>query len=304
MVDTTITFAPDMPERDYRAYPLPSWSAVKGLLDTCPAEWLHQQDAPRTESAAMIWGTLLHAAALEGAERLAELVCDPVTVERDDTGKAWTHTAADGQTWRTQREAQAAAAEALPADRYAVTAELLADLRLRAEQAAALLPDGALREVAMCGAIEGQPAKGRADAIAGADGALAVVDVKTTGDVTPRAVQRAATDRRWLGQLWTYGELARQAGHAVTDYGVLIVQAPHLTHAGGVLGLADRYQPRAHARLVPLTDAAVEHGRNEAIAAWRTLRDCTLTGDWPDWPADGIDAPRWGAVEAPAEEVW
>ena len=88
-----VDFAPDMPERDYRAFPLPSWSAVKGLLDTCPAEWLHQQNAPRTESAAMIWGTLLHAAVLE-PHRLDEIVCEPVTVERDDTGKAWTHTAA------------------------------------------------------------------------------------------------------------------------------------------------------------------------------------------------------------------
>ena len=303
MVDTTTTFTPDMPEADYRAYPLPSWSAVKGLLDTCPAEWRHQQDAPRTESAAMIWGTLLHAAVLE-PHRLDEMVCDPVTVERDDTGKAWTHSAAAGETWRTQREAQAAAAEAMPTDRYAVTAELLADLRLRAEQAAALLADGALREVAMRGSIEGQACKGRADAIVEHAGALAVVDVKTTGDVTPRAIQRAATDRRWLGQLWTYGELARQSGHNVTGYGVLVVQAPHLTHAGGVLGLGERYQPRAHARLVPLTDAAVKHGHNESIAAWRLYRDCTLTGEWPDWPSDSIDAPRWGAVEAPDEEVW
>ena len=307
MVDHTNTqpaFAPDMPERDYRAYPLPSWSSVKGLLDTCPAEWRHQQDAPRTESAAMIWGTLLHAAVLE-PHRLDEMVCDPVTVERDGTGKAWTHTAADGETWRTQREAQAAAAEAMPTDRYAVTAELLADLRLRAEQAAALLPDGdsGSYEVAMRGSIEGQPCKGKADVIAGGS----VLDLKTTGDVTPDAIQRAATQRHWFGQLWTYGELARQSGHDVTDYGAIVVQAPHLTHAGGVLGLSDRYQPRAHARIVPIGDEGVAHGRAEAIRAWRTYLDCTLREHWPDWSEThpGALAPsRWAVEAEPEAQEW
>ena len=300
-----VDFAPDMPETDYRAYPLPSWSAVKGLLDTCPAEWRHQQDAPRTESASMIWGTLLHAAVLE-PHRLGEMVCQPVTVGRDDTGKAWTHTAADGETWRTQREAQLAAAEAMPTDRYAVTAELLADLRLRAEQTAALLPDGdsGSYEVALKGSIEGQPCKGKADAIAEIGGALAVLDLKTTGDVTPKAVQRAATDRHWFGQLWTYGELARQNGHAVDAYGILIVQAPHLTYAGGVLGLSDRYQPRPHARIVPIGVEGVAHGRAEAIRAWRTYLDCTLRDCWPDWPAEPLAPSRWAVEAEPEAQEW
>ena len=298
-----VNFTPDMPEPDYRAYPLPSWSAVKGLLDTCPAEWRHQQDAPRTESAAMIWGTLLHAAVLE-PHRLEEMVCEPVTVERDDTGKAWTHTAAAGETWRTQREAQAAAAEAMPSDRYAVTAELLDDLRERAAAAAALLPDGALREVAMRGSIEGQPCKGKADVIAKVGGALAVLDVKTTGDVTPDAVQRAATQRHWFGQLWTYGELARQNGHAVDAYGILIVQAPHLTHAGGVLGLSDRYQPRPHARIDPIGVEGVAHGRAEAIRAWRTYLDCTLRDCWPDWTTEPLEPSRWAVEAEPEAQEW
>jgi hypothetical protein len=303
-----VNFTPNMPEPDYRTYPLPSWSSVKGLLDTCPAEWLHQQNAPRTESAAMIWGTLLHAAVLE-PHRLDEMVCEPVTVERDATGKLWTHTAADGETWRTQREAQAAAAEAMPADRYAVTVDLLDDLRLRAEQAAALLPDGDSGgyEVAMRGSIEGQPCKGKADAIAKIGGALSVLDLKTTGDVTPDAVQRAATQRHWFGQLWTYGELARQNGHAVDAYGILIVQAPHLTHAGGVLGLSDRYQPRPHARIVPIGVEGVAHGRAEAIRAWRTYLDCALRDHWPDWSEthpEPLEPSRWAVEAEPEEVVW
>lgn len=300
-----MNFTPDMPERDYRAYPLPSWSSVKGLLDTCPAEWRHQQDAPRTESAAMIWGTLLHAAVLE-PHRLGEMVCAPVTVERDATGKAWTHTAANGETWRTQREAQAAAAEVMPTDRYAVTAELLADLRERAEQAAALLPggDSGSYEVALKGSIEGQACKGKADAIVEHGGTLAVLDVKTTGDVTPDAVQRAATQRHWFGQLWTYGELARQSGHDVTDYGAIVVQAPHLTHAGGVLGLSDRYQPRPHARIVPIGVEGVAHGRAEAIRAWRTYLDCALRDYWPDWTTEPLEPSRWAVEAEPEEVVW
>jgi len=333
MVDHTNTqpaFAPDMPERDYRAYSLPSWSSVKGLLDTCPAEWLHQQNAPRTESAAMIWGTLLHAAVLE-PHRLDGMVCIPPEVIKTgatvggDRGMytvsgvglfatkaeaqaallAWTHTGAGAVAWRTQAEAQADVAR-IVGDRYAVTAELLADLRERAEQAAALLPggDSGSYEVAMRGSIEGQPCKGKADII---DGTLILRDVKTTTDVSPKAIQRAATDRHWFGQLWTYGELARQNGHAVDAYGVLVVQAPHLTYAGGVLGLSDRYQPRPHARIVPIGVEGVAHGRAEAIRAWRTYLDCTLRDHWPDWsethPGPLVPS-RWAVEAEPEAQEW
>ena len=293
-----VTFAPDMPEADYRAWPLPSWSAVKGLLDMCPAQWRHEQDAPRTESAVMIWGTLLHAAVLE-PHRLAEMICEPVTVGRDASGKLWTHTAANGETWRLKEEATTAAQAATPQGRYPVAPALMDDLRQRAAVAAALLPVGALREVALRGSIEGQPCKGKADALGGM-----TLDVKTTADVSPRAIQRAAIDRHWYGQLWTYGELARQNGHDPGPCVILVVQAPHLTHAGGVLDLADRHQPRAHARLLTLDADAVAHGRREALQAWRTYRDCVLLDQWPDWQDTSLSVPRWAMTDAPAEDVW
>jgi len=135
-------------------------------------------------------------------------------------------------------------------------------------------------------------------------GLQALLDVKTTADVPPDAVQRAATQRRWFGQLWTYGQLARQNGHAVDAYGILIVQAPHLTYAGGVLGLSDRYQPRTHARIVPIGVEGVAHGRAEAIRAWRTYLDCTLRDHWPDWSIEPLAPSRWAVEAEPEAQEW
>ena len=287
----------DMTEADYRAHPLPSWSAAKDLLTMSPAEWKHHQGKPRTESAAMAWGTLLHALVLEPDTIDARYIVVG-EVGRTEDGKRWTCGGAGD--YRTKAEAEAALLADV-GDRQALTAECLADARARAEQAAAVLGGGWVCEVPMQGTIEGCGCKGKADAI----DAGRVIDIKTSGDITPRTIARIARDRLWRGQLWTYGELARQCGYVAgsPSLAVLVVQAASVSLAGGILSLTG-WQPRAHARIVPLTAAAVEAGRNEARAVWSKLRECQLADVWPDYDGDAIDVSRWETEAEVTPEEW
>jgi len=287
----------EMTEAEYRAHPLPSWSAAKDLLHMSPAEWQHYQTKPRAESAAMAWGTLLHALVLE-PDTIGERYALVGEVTRTEDGKRWT--CGNGEDYRTKAEAEAALLADV-GDRQALTAECLADARARAEQAAAVLGKAMLCEVPMGGTIEGCGCKGKADVI----DAGRLIDVKTSADVTPRTVARIARDRLWRGQLWTYGELARQCGYVreSPDLAVLVVQAAAVSLAGGILSLTG-WQPRAHARIVPLTAAAVEAGRAEARAVWSKLRECQLADAWPDYDGDSIDVSRWETEAEVTPEEW
>ena len=289
----------DMTEAEYRAHPLPSWSAAKDLLTMSPAEWRHHQGKPRAESAAMAWGTLLHALVLEPDTIDARYVVVG-DVTRTEDGKRWTFGYA-ADHWRTKAEAEAALLADV-GDRQALTADCLADARARAEQAAAVLGTSTLVEVPMQGTIEGCACKGKADFIRSG----IVLDVKTSADITPRTIARIARDRLWRGQLWTYGELARQNGYVTggsPDLAVLVVQAASVSLAGGILSLTG-WQPRAHARIVPLTAAAVEAGRAEARAVWSKLRECQLADVWPDYDGDSIDVSRWETEAEVTPEEW
>ena len=287
----------DMSDAHYRAHPLPSWSSAKDLLHMSPAEWRHHQTKPRAESAAMAWGTLLHALVLE-PQSIGERYVVVGEVTRTEDGKRWT--CGGPEDYRTKAEAEAALLADV-GDRQALTAECLADARARAEQAAAVLGEATLREVPMGGTIEGCGCKGKADFIRSG----IVVDIKTSADVTPRTIARIARDRLWRGQLWTYGELARQCGYVAgsPSLAVLVVQAASVSLAGGILSLTG-WQPRAHARIVPLTAAAVEAGRAEARAVWSRLRECQLADVWPDYDGDNIDVSRWETEAEVTPEEW
>lgn len=287
-------------EPEYRALDLWSWSTAKHVL-TCPAEALDQRQRPIDTTDSMRLGTMLHCAILEPAEYHQRYVVPPA-VERQpgwevEGGRgAYTLAALPGQTYATKAEARAALGASLAGEW--VTAELLADVWARAEAARELLGPGVQTEVMLTGVIEGAACKGMADILGGG----VVIDVKTMADVSPRAVQRAAHDGCWAGQLWTYGELGRQAGMGTPErYGILVVQAPRVS--GSPLGLSSSRQPRPHCRLVWMDEAMVAAGRADALRVWRTVRQCEASGVWPDYEAEALTLPRW-VREADGEEGW
>ncbi len=274
----------------YRALNCWSWSTAKHVLE-CPAEAHDQRFRPIDCTDAMEMGTLMHALILE-PETLDDRFGVAPSIVKGNGG--WTWEGADS-VWRLKKEADAALAGVM-GDRFLVTKQLMDDLQQRCHQPRVhALANATETELAMVGQIEGCAVKGKADMLTKG----AIIDVKTTSDIKPAAIERAAYQRRWFGQVWTYGELARQAGFDVTQYGIIVVQAPRVS--GSPLKLSSSRQPRPSWRLVWLSDAAVEYGENEARSVWRAIRDCEASKTWPDYDESEINPPRW-ARSAPVQD--
>lgn len=280
-------------EATYRGLNRWSWSTAKHVLD-CPAEALDQRQRPISETDAMKIGTLMHALILE-----PETVGDRYMVVPEIVKGlgGWTYSNA-GVTWRTKKEAEAALFAGM-GDRVPVTRALMTECELRCKgPREAVEAWGVEAEVAMIGQIEGCAAKGKADGVSG----RILLDVKTTADVKPDAIGRAAVQRRWLGQLWTYRELAKQSGFAVEEVGVMVVQAPKAS--GNPLKLSTSRQPRRSWRTLWLDDHALRYGESEGRRVWRAIRDCEAAEDWPDYPTGPLVLPRWAREVEIEEEVF
>jgi hypothetical protein len=141
------------------------------------------------------------------------------------------------------------------------------------------------------GRLEGIEARGCADIVIewlddrGRVTMLTVIDLKTTTDVSPRAVQRTAIASRWHGQLVTYGRLlSQQPQYAHLNIG-------DVSHA--VLVMAST--GRAHARIEELGIDGLAKGNADAtqgvasvarlyrvrhLAGLRRRSGCARVGRW------------------------
>lgn len=277
----------------YRAINRWSWSTAKHVLE-CPAEARDQRDRPIQTTDAMEMGTLMHSLILE-PELVDQWYAVAPQIVKGLGGWTWP---GHEMTWRLKKEAEATLA-GIMGDRFLLTEELMDDLRARCEGPRQwCLEHTPHAEVPMVGQIEGCAIKGKADILV--DGA--VIDVKTTGDIKPASIQRTAIQRNWLGQVWTYGELARQSGHAIQHYGIMVIQAPKVSNSP--LNLSKSRQPRHSWRIIWLDAEAIAYGESEARRVWRAIRDCEASGEWPDYDTGSLSLPRWARPETVTEEAF
>lgn len=280
-------------DQTYRALNRWSWSTAKHVLD-CPAEALDQRKRPIDTTDPMRLGTLMHALILERDTIDDRYVVTPEIV-KGSNGYTWEGA---GVMFKLKREAQAALAERL-GDRQQITRDALEMLDAWCDAPRNMIQAmQAKPEIAMAGEIEGCACKGKADAISD----RWLIDVKTVSDIKPANIERTAVQRRWLGQLWTYAELARQAGMEPEKIAIMLVQAPKAS--GTPIKMSASRQPRAAWRVMTLSEEALAYGESEARRVWRAIRDCESANDWPEYRAGVLNLPRWAKVEEVSAEVF
>lgn len=164
--------------------PVLHWSILKRMAQS-PAHLLHAYMHPTEPTAAMRFGTLVHALVLGG---------DVVVYEGERRGNAWRDFAEahEGRTIVTAKERDAAARVADAVLASTVAAPLLVGERERAWQAS----------------LYGRRCGGRIDVA----GAAATVELKTTNDAEPYRFQRACLRMGYAAQLAWYQDARRELG--------------------------------------------------------------------------------------------
>jgi hypothetical protein len=146
--------------------------------------------------------------------------------------------------------------------------------------------EGANTEVTVLGEIEGVEFKGRLDILQPS----AIVDLKTTNDVTPRTFGRTFANFRYGEKLAIYRELVRQNSVGLRDV-FIIAQEPD--------GDFDNC-------VIPIPDVVLDNGLDRVQRLVRKYKECLASNVWPG--VDGGEAeiplyvPQW-AMEDSGEEL-
>lgn len=231
-----------------------------------PLSFLHYKTQPRTETAAMRLGTLVHRHVLEPDEFMESVVC----YEGTRRGNAWkdfeaAHEGKDIVTateWNTIMNVK----DALTGSRHAC--QLLAALDYR--------------EMMIEWPSSGLPHRGIVDGT----GSGIVVDLKVTNNVNPRALTSMIWERRYNMQAAMYAHGLTYHGHDIDECYIIAVQsgAPHHVRC---IRLAPHYITRGNdewMRLLQLFkawdgDAYHSHSEDEAMMEV----DAPSWAPLPDW---------------------
>jgi len=256
----------DLDEQTYRAATGINISALKNI-NRSPAHYLAKLTEVRPEpTPALVFGTLLHRAALEPKKLAGSFAVKPEGMSFvSKEGKAWR----DAQTLPIITEEQHIALSGAAASVAAHPA------------AAAILAD-AKREVSVFRRItrsnpEGLLLKGRLDIVAtDSHGSTTIADIKTTEDASPEAFSKTIAQ---------YG-YAQQAAHYLDLLGA--------THF--VFIAVEKTAPYA-VGVYCLDPASVAMGRERNLRNLDLLEACQSSGHWPAYSSDieTISLPAWAS---------
>ena len=240
----------------------------KSSLDTfadCPAKFKAEQDGiiRRESSPAMTFGTLLHAAVLDGKAEYA--------IKPDGMSFA----SKEGKAWRAAQDPNQVIVSQDEHDELIRTSSAI----LKHRHAAPLFGSGA-SEVSLWGkdVESGLIVKGRADWL----GKGHIVDIKTTRAADNRSISRAIADYAYHRQAALYLDIANHNGLDIGAFYFVFIERGDL--------------PLINVRKIAVE--AIDQGRIENGKLLRDLAECQRTGIWPDYsgttehPGE-VDLPAW-----------
>ena len=247
-----------VPFEHYRRAPGINASGLKTILRS-PAHWVYERDvAPRKETPAMRFGTLLHAAVLEPERFEQRLAVAPEFNLRSAQGKA------NAAAWRAELpqgaiEASAAEHEAIQGVLASVRAHrMLCRLLARGKRETCLFWDDEEHNVA---------AKARFDFVA--EGTGIIVDLKTTLDARPDAFGRVAIAQQY----------ALSAAHYLAG-----AEATQVACADRFVLVAIERDPPFGIRLYEISQEELARGRGWRNLAMKSYAACVASGRWPGYP--------------------
>jgi hypothetical protein len=204
----------EVPEQDYRRWPLPSISLLKGMVLRTPAAVQHEIGVPSEPNDAMRFGTAAHSYMLDGTDQFtAKYAWTPPGIPDDRRRKAW-------KEWAASVEGK----EIIPLDWYERI--LQCGVAIAEHPIASELLVGAQTEVSMI--WDGAPdcrMKGRVDAISD----HIALDLKFTAKTKADGFNRTCSDYLYHWQAAAYLDGLNSCGQQVGMFLFIAVdpQPPH-----------------------------------------------------------------------------
>jgi exodeoxyribonuclease VIII len=258
---------------EYDALKALNYSRLK-LLARSPAHLRHADTGgEREDSDAMLRGRLVHLSALE-----PQLFESSVAV--------FTGARRAGKEWEAFLAANAGR-EIAPQSMVEDALRMALAVRQSA-QAAPLLREGKAEHTVQFN-VESQPCKARLDWVATFDGRpVAIVDLKTAKDASPRGFGRAAWDAGYHTQGAWYVDALLASGETERElpYYLLAVESepPHVV------------------QLYEVPPEVLDVGRAEYARLFRRYVECCKSGVWPGYSEEGmlLQLPAWARAEVEA----
>ena len=259
-----------MSEEEYRAYPVPSFSALKCFISSTPAHFHHKIKA----TVAMEKGTAKHAALLEPHVFQSNYQVNPWKDFRKEEAKENRDSMAlQGVKVLSQKEYDEIAESAGKAWENPAASKLLTDTD---------------REVKMFFEVDGVKLKGMADAMKVVDDGfcktLYVIDVKTTRDASDKACARRYND-------WYYQMPMQLATYALGAKAMF----PDVDRVSAwVIFIEDKTN---FVNVMEASPESLEYGENVLRIALSRYKECKKTGVFPSYnsntEANALELDQW-----------
>lgn len=260
----------DMPENVYQSDPVPggsvSASAMKVLIDGCPADYRWLMDHRSVSTEAMEFGSLFHAEVL---------------------GTPLDHEIVDMATTRNKVSDEVRSRGIVPVtEAMLVQAAAMAKSIWEHDDAAELLAAAPYREVSMFSAhpATGLRLRGRADALGELNSRPLIVDLKTVaGGVSPAEIAKEIGSRNYHVQNAHYSSMVANllglgdGGYREVDFAFIFVS---------------KTEPYRVA-VARLDQPTMLQGISEVSGALATIAECQRTGVWPGWGSFTVGLPAW-----------